>query len=638
MPAAKGVTTRQQLIPDQLIAAICARLADNKRVRRRLPVWGRVHIDRQLPFLCVYRRPLVGVDEGTARLVTSEASYLLASGVRKLRPGLTKLVQEVARTLNDEFGAFLIVELWAAEEIGDEDLAAPRASRPAFRVVAPKQQNLNTLLGTLAGLLSWIKTGGRTSEVEIVRSARWYPKQFSPILPASVVSELGCTVLGLEVRPVYRDHTSGEMYPLLLGELRRGLTRALRRTFFEFARSHTTHRPKHFHTLGRRAMVKAVWESDRQLAEVADSFDFLLQVTPINAVQAWRSFERSHFERAPVFHYRPLPVDPTLLKRRLYNTPIERIEDPALVRMFREKQYGLDRKITLLLDLNTARFLHGSMQLFGGLDNGLHSLAEQLLERLPPRTREDSKGGHLDAESFALRAEAEIDYYRQQWSGVDAKVQIREDVAGGLMVSNGSLLIAKHTQIPATRVYALLQHEIGTHILTYYNGRAQPFRQLYSGLAGYDATQEGLAVLTEYLVGGLSRPRMRLLAGRVVAARCMIDGGSFIEAFRLLHRDHGFDRRVSFNTTLRIYRGGGLTKDVVYLRGLRRLLQYLAEGGELDTLFLGKFDVEHVPMIRELRHREVLRAPPLSPRYLSDPQARTRLARLGQGFTVLEMI
>ena len=34
-----------------------------------------------------------------------------------------------------------------------------------------------------------------------------------------------------------------------------------------------------------------------------------------------------------------------------------------------------------------------------------------------------------------------------------------------------------------------------------------------TGLTGYDTLQEGLAVLSEYLVGGLSRPRLRLLGG-----------------------------------------------------------------------------------------------------------------------------
>ena len=121
-------------------------------------------------------------------------------------------------------------------------------------------------------------------------------------------------------------------------------------------------------------------------------------------------------------------------------------------------------------------------------------------------------------------AEDEIARYRLLSPEFTASVSIREDLYSGLLVSRGRLLVGRRTKIPAARVDALLQHEVGTHLVTYYNGRAQPFRQLDSGLAGYDGLQEGLAVLSEYLVGGLSRPRMRLLAARVIAVEQLVQG------------------------------------------------------------------------------------------------------------------
>jgi uncharacterized protein (TIGR02421 family) len=206
------------------------------------------------------------------------------------------------------------------------------------------------------------------------------------------------------------------------------------------------------------------------------------------------------------------------------------------------------------------------------------------------------------------------------------------------MVSRGNLLVGRQTRIPLARVEALLQHEVGTHVLTYYNGRAQPFRQLYSGLAGYEAFQEGLAVLAEYLVGGLGRARMRLLAARVVAVRCLTAGASFLETFRTLVNDHGFARRPAFQISMRVYRGGGLAKDAVYLRGLAEVLDYLAKGGELAPLYVGKISRDHVSLVSELRWREVLREPPLLPRFLDDPEATARLDRLRQGVTIRELV
>lgn len=629
---------KPDIITDRFIQTVCARLSANKRVRRTLPVWGRVHIDRQLPFLCLYRRPVVGSDAGTDRLVTSEASYLLASGIRKLRDSLAKLAQEVAHTLGDQFGAVLVLELWTGDRADNGNTNTLAASKPRFRIIAPKDRELDPLIDTLRESLGKIKVSKQRAEVGVLRGARWCPRQFLPILPASVAKQLGYSVIGLEVCPIYRNPVTDDLYPLVLRDLRRGLTRALRRTFFEFARSQTTHRPEHFHMLGRRAVIKAVWEVDRQMAEVSDSFDFLLQVTPMNAERAWQFFQKSRFERLPALQYRPLPADPILLKRRLYEAAIERVEDPALFQLFREKQEELDRKITMLVDVNTKRFIYGSMQVFGGVEDELVTLAEELLDGLPPRMREDAQSQSLDAASFGRLAQKEINYYGKFMPEIKGRIYVRDDIVSGSMVSHGSLLIARHTRVPTSRAAALIQHEVGTHLLTYYNGRVQPFRQLYSGLAGYEALQEGLAVLSEHLVGGLSRPRLRLLAGRVVAVRCMIDGATFVETFQKLHSAYGFAQRIAFTMALRVFRGGGLTKDAVYLRGLVEVLKYLKRGGELEPLFVGKFAVEHVPIIKELQWRKVLKQVPLRPRYLDAPEAGSRLERIRAGLTVSQLI
>ena len=65
---------------DRLIAVVHDRLSRNLRLRRTLPGDGRLRLDRQLPFLCIYRTPPEGRDNGTRDLVTTEAAYLFASG------------------------------------------------------------------------------------------------------------------------------------------------------------------------------------------------------------------------------------------------------------------------------------------------------------------------------------------------------------------------------------------------------------------------------------------------------------------------------------------------------------------------------------------------------------------------------
>ena len=546
-------------------------------------------------------------------------------------------MEAVAETMVHHFGSFLLLEVWAGHPITGDGPFSTEELTPRFQVLAQKGQPDSTIADELAEALGRIKLREQRAKVSSSTTARCGPRRMAPIMGPEAAARLGCHVFGIEVTPIYRDPEDGELFPQVLQQLRMRMNVALRRALFEFATTHTTHRPAHYHALGRRTMVKAVWEADRILADVSDQLDFLLHLTPVNGEQAWHEFRRSHFQRQPTFHYRPLPADPVVMKRALFRAPVERIEDPALARIFREKLVDLDREITMLQDRNTSQFMKESEQLYGGVEDNLHDLALQILNSIPSRSRESGGKKRVTAKEFASRAREEIAFLREQHPELPARVELRSDVAG-LMVSHGNLLVSSRSRIPPSRVEALIQHEVGTHILTYHNGRAQKLRQLSVGLASHEALQEGLAVLAEYLVGGLSRPRMRLLAARVVAARTMLDGASFVDTFRELDLRHDLSRESAFTVTMRIYRSGGLTKDAVYLRGLKRILEYIGRGGALEPLFVGKIAAKHIPVIRELQWRKVLREPPLTPRYVSDPAALDRLKRLRKGMSVTDLV
>jgi len=632
---AQQKVTKIDVITDLFIEDVCNRLAQNKQVRRVLPREGRLSIDRALPFLCVYRQPLKRPDHGTDLLVKGEAAYLVTTTSPKLKPALSQLVRGIVKTLSGECKAFLILEIWTGP--GNRGNNHNQILKPAFRMIMPKERCPTETVESLEKALTRIKIQKQKAVVELVFDRKQWPKHLAPFFSAAEADHLNCYVIGLEIEPVFRNHETGEVYPLVLRRLHQGLSRAIKQGVFEFSHHQTTHRPINYQALGRRALVKAVWDIDRRLAEIGNSFDFLLQVTPVNIDRVWYKFRRNGFERAPVFYYRPLPVDPALLKQKLYEIPIESIEDPTLSSLFREKRVELERELSMLRDRGTRNFLYGSLQLFGNVSEELASLAKKILKKIPANSREISNGKRLYAESFAARAREEVQYYQEQYPGMSCKVQIRDDTIG-LMVSRGNLFIGKQLRVPRSRVEALLQHEVGTHALTYFNGSAQPFHQLYTGLPGYDELQEGLAVLAEYLVGGLSLPRLRLLAGRVLATRDMIAGASFVDTFRMLNHTHGFNRHTSYTITARIYRSGGLSKDAVYLRGLVRVLKYLGDSGELEPLLVGKIATNHISVIRELQARQVLKPIPLRPRYLDNPQARERLKALEKGVSVLDLI
>src|SRR5690606_38367353 len=123
------------------------------------------------------------------------------------------------------------------------------------------------------------------------------------------------------------------------------------------------------------------------------------------------------------------------------------IDDPVLAALLREKQEELDRRLTMLYDRGTPRFLWGSLQLYGRPDAELVRLARELLAHTPPGDDEhdpdapDDGPARVDAAGFMRRAREEFAAYRQQRDDFPDVVEVRDDVTAGAMVSRGRLLI-----------------------------------------------------------------------------------------------------------------------------------------------------------------------------------------------------
>jgi uncharacterized protein (TIGR02421 family) len=372
---------------------------------------------------------------------------------------------------------------------------------------------------------------------------------------------------------------------------------------------------------------------DRQLADISDSFRFLLDVTPVNAEMA-RDLFLASMDDEPDFEYRALEDDPDVLRAELHAVDIGSVADHTLAHLVTAKRRELELKIDMLAARGAPDFRALSIELYGTVSPALLEHAEQLLDTLDPWEPEDRTW--LDSHAVARMAEEELDHYRLLDPDLSVHVEIRPDVSG-MMVADGNLLISPSIRVWVGRVVALLHHEIGTHVVTYVNGCHQPLRLLAGGLAGYEETQEGLALLAEHLCGGLTASRLRHIAARVVSVHRMVEGATFRE----LHDElvaGGFSEVVAYRMAVRVFRSGGFTKDLVYLRGLLALLDHLAAGHDLEVLLLGKMPLSAAPLIEALRERGVLAEPRLRPRYLEDPSAGRRVAELRQPRSVVDLL
>lgn len=609
-------------VDSALIERTLRRFRMDAHVRERLPDGGVLNLDRKLPYLFVYRQPPGREDAGTHRLVLGEASYLVALGDDVDHTHETVLA--LADTATRELDSFLVLELWSGDPESTE-----------FVVHAPTGAAAATVEVLARGLRD-INDSDVAMSVRVIETDTRHPPDMPPLLTTRECWDIGCLLIGLEVPPTFRNPDTGTVYPVFLRRLRHLLSGVLRQTAFEFARVQTSAGFESYRAVGPRQFGREVQDADDALADIESSYQLLLLVSPVNAAEAWTQFRDSGFERAPKFRYRLLPVDPDALKRRLFDVDLEPVADPAMAFLLRDKRDELDRQITLIAERNTEGFRYASMRLYGAVDDVLLTVARDILGGVSARRRPRAKR-YVYAEEFADAAASEIAHYRASHPALAANVQIRPDLVG-LMVSQGNLLIGDDLALRPERCLPLLHHEIGTHVLTYYNGRAQPLRQLYTGLAGYDELQEGLAVLAEYLADGLDASRMRVLAARVVAAHSVEQGAGFLETFRLLTRDHGLPRRTAFNVTERVHASGGFTRDLIYLRGLIRLVEYIRAGGAIEPLYLGKIAAKHVPIVEELRARGYLQPPVLLPRIFEQPETPQRLDALREGLTLTRMI
>ena len=372
------------------------------------------------------------------------------------------------------------------------------------------------------------------------------------------------------------------------------------------------------------APVAADLAIDRELASISESFRFLVDLTPINVEAARKEFLASP-DREPHFLYRDIEDFPEVIGARLAAVDIASVVDPPLARIFEAKRRELALQLEMLSLRGTAGFLERSLQLYGSVTPALESQAEDILREVPKGP--GARGRCLEAVAIAKKAAAEIERYRAGYADLSVAIEIREDTSG-VMVANGALIIATTACVASSRLTGLLAHEVGTHILTYVNGSRQHLKLMASGLAGYEETQEGLALIAEAAVGGLTAGRLRQIAARVIAVSRLLQGSTFAQTHRELTEAHGYSKSGAFTIVMRVWRSGGLTKDSIYLRGLQDLVDYLSAGNELESLWQGKLSLADLPLAKELTAQGVLAPPTLLPYFLADDKARGRIRRV----------
>ena len=580
-------------------------------LRETFATSGRVHIDRWLPFLVLNCAENPG-ESLARRIAVNSPAYLIWSP--EDRDEAKEALDVVVERLRAKVGPVLLIEL---EDSPQQPLPddSPRLADFDIEIGSCPGEGSKTALHALERSIADLTVNFRTPEIKVTDPG-------DPVLGARE----GCQRLSVTVPPVHRAQ-DGKTYPQVTHQLTAAFVESLQCAVAAFIGKETGSKPPHHRALGRSAVLAAALKADKKLDSLARSYDFLLSISPINTSEARKCFFNEGEEVEPDFRYRPLTVDPDTVKRDLYAIDLGVIEDLLLERILREKRREIDMQLTMLSTRNTAAFRPASMLLYGPVPADLLDAAHSVLRSVKPVVR---KGRSKDSTTIAAKARELVARYCAIDPRFEAKVEVRDDVAG-MLVSGDKLMIASDSCVSDHRLDPLLAHEVSVHLLTYFNGATQRMTIFRTGLAHYEGIQEGLGVFAEWAVGGLTAARLRLLAGRVVAVEAMTTGASFTDVYRLLNRDFEFTRTSAFSITARVYRSGGLAKDAIYLKGFLEIIERVATGQSLEAFWLGKIAPEHVDAVDELLERGLLHPPVFVPEFLARKDAQKRIARLRAG-------
>ncbi|HCZ9050294.1 TPA: flavohemoglobin expression-modulating QEGLA motif protein [Vibrio alginolyticus] len=358
---------------------------------------------------------------------------------------------------------------------------------------------------------------------------------------------------------------------------------------------------------------------DENLTQLVADIDILSSVNPLNYAQERERFIKNKYSQEPNFQYSITNVDTHSAKRRLYELPLENIQDTQLLRLYADVIQSYADKLDQVNTIGTQEFLYNSLRYYG--EPSAKDIANaHFILHLP--TEEEKEPQHDS------RAIARFMQNFAQRNGYECEIQVLDGMLANALVSGSRVKINHAAYITTDELEALAHHEMGVHLLTTLNGRQQPLKVLSLGCPANTNTQEGLAILCEYLSGHFSIKRLRTLALRVLAVESMIKDRDFRHTFMLLKEQYKASDLQAFTTTARVYRGGGLTKDYLYLRGFREVLNaYDKLGDDFSLLLCGKTELKYFELIRSLVSKEIFTQPKFISPALSTPMQTNPIHR-----------
>lgn len=342
---------------------------------------------------------------------------------------------------------------------------------------------------------------------------------------------------------------------------------------------------------------KALLKIDQNIDALVKKIELLSYVNPINIEAEKERFFASKYLTDPVFKYPEIDFDRFRLHRELFTQPLEDIEDKEIHQLYEGIIYTYSGLIQCIETIGEGKkFYYNSLHSFGtpteqDVENAkfiLHFEDDEDTDQFIP------KYSATETEQFFK------DYSKRYDFTYNIKHSSKMSAIAMVLNNIKTLVLNKNHTYSDNEIAVLTNHEIGVHMVTTMNGLLHPLKIFSHGFPDNEETQEGLAVFAEYMSNSLTVKRLKELAYRVIAVDSLAKGYSFSKTFRLLHNTYDLNRESAFYITVRAHRGGGFTKDYLYLTGLKKVYDYYKQGKDLSFLLTGKVSLGYVDQIESL--------------------------------------
>lgn len=367
-------------------------------------------------------------------------------------------------------------------------------------------------------------------------------------------------------------------------------------------------------TVPKTSVKQDLRAADRLLCTMDRELHLLRELRPVNLKEEVERL-RADKKYEPIFQERTMKID---LKDIEQNARKIDADESPLGILLKKKRREILLKIDLLKARGDAeRFSAASMALYGSPSPALIGFASaHLSSRMASDLLPDPKDLLTHTAAAAIFEEAILSYGLHDW-----QVMIKTNMVTDCAVGEKRIFIREGARFSKAHVASLVAHEIETHVLTAENGAIQPYNLFRRGFANYLDTQEGLAIHNQIRVLSPHHEKRFLHAKSVLAVAYAMEH-SFAETRGYLEEELGFRPEKALMKTLDLKRGmkrgtdlGAFTKTLVYFRGYRAIEQFIAAGGDLKRLYIGKIAMEDLGVVDQI---EGIKSPLILPVFMRE--------------------